>query len=146
MNKKIVLLVEDNADDEFFTCRGLNGSGVALTLHVARDGADALEMLLGQSGSVLHPDLIVLDINMPKLDGIDVLVRLRKDERTRWTPVVILTSSTQASDIARAYQAGANSYLSKPMDTQRMQELLGDMARYWLRDNHLPANPLQTRP
>ena len=139
MNKKIVLLVEDNADDEFFTCRGLDASGVALTIHVARDGAEALDMLLGTSGSILHPDLIVLDNNMPKLNGIEVLERLRQDARTRFTPVVMLTSSTQPNDIARAYQAGANSYLSKPMDTKRMQELVSDMTRYWLRDNHPPA-------
>lgn len=139
MNKKIVLLVEDNVDDEFFTCRGLNASEVALTIHVARDGAEALDMLLGTSGSILHPDLIVLDNNMPKLNGIEVLERLRQDARTRFTPVVMLTSSTQPNDIARAYQAGANSYLSKPMDTKRMQELVSDMTRYWLRDNHPPA-------
>ena len=139
MNKKIVLLAEDNADDEFFTCRGLNASEVALTIHVARDGAEALDMLFGTSEPALCPDLIVLDINMPKLDGIEVLERLRQDTRTRLTPVVILTSSTQPDDIARAYQAGANSYLSKPMDTSRMLELVSGMARYWLRDNHLPA-------
>ena len=139
MNKKIVLLAEDNADDEFFTCRGLNASEVALTSHVARDGAEALAMLFGTSGPALCPDLIVLDINMPKLDGIEVLERLRQDTRTRLTPVVILTSSTQPDDISRAYQAGANSYLSKPVDTSRMLELVSGMARYWLRDNHLPA-------
>ena len=139
MNEKIVLLAEDNADDEFFTCRGLNASEVALTIHVARDGAEALDMLFGTSEPALCPDLIVLDINMPKLDGIEVLERLRQDTRTRLTPVVILTSSTQPDDIARAYQAGANSYLSKPIDTSRMLELVSGMARYWLRDNHLPA-------
>ena len=139
MNKKIVLLAEDNADDEFFTCRGLNASEVAMAIHVARDGAAALDMLFGISGPALCPDLIVLDINMPKLDGIEVLERLRQDTRTRLTPVVILTSSTQPDDIARAYQAGANSYLSKPVDTSRMLELVSGMARYWLRDNHLPA-------
>ena len=139
MNNKIVLLVEDNADDEFFTCRGLNASDVALTIHVARDGAEALDMLFGTSGSMLNPDLIVLDNNMPKLNGIEVLGRLRLDARTRFTPVVMLTSSTQPDDIARAYQAGANSYLSKPMDTKRMQELVIDMTHYWLRDNHPPA-------
>ena len=138
MNKKIVLLVEDNADDEFFTCRGLNASEVALTIHIARDGAEALEMLFGAAGPTLRPDLIVLDINMPKLNGIEVLGRLRREERTRLTPVVILTSSVQPDDITRAYQAGANSYLSKPMDTNRMLTLVGDMTRYWLRDNHSP--------
>jgi len=138
MNRKIVLLVEDNADDEFFTCRGLNFSEVALTIHIARDGGEALDMLFGAAVPTLRPDLIVLDINMPKLNGIEVLGRLRREERTRLTPVVILTSSAQPDDITRAYQAGANSYLSKPMDTNRMLILVGDMTRYWLRDNHLP--------
>ncbi len=139
MNEKTVLLVEDNADDEFFTCRGLSASGVPLTLHVARDGAEALAMLFNVSGSQLSPDLIVLDLNMPKLDGIAVLVKLRQEKRTRLTPVVMLTSSAQPDDVARAYEAGANSYLAKPLNTSRMEELVGEMTRYWLRDNRLPS-------
>ena len=138
MNKMTVLLAEDNVDDEFFTCQGLNASHVPLTIHVAHDGAEALDMLFREDGLQLNPDLILLDINMPKLNGLEVLARLRRELRTRFTPVVMLTSSTQYEDIARAYQAGANSYLSKPINTSRMLELVGEMARYWLRDNRPP--------
>ena len=138
MNKMTVLLAEDNVDDEFFTCQGLNASHVALTIHVAHDGAEALDMLFREDGLQLNPDLILLDINMPKLNGLEVLARLRGEPRTRFTPVVMLTSSTQSEDIARAYHAGANSYLSKPINTSRMLELVGEMTRYWLRDNRPP--------
>ena len=138
MKEKTVLLVEDNADDEFFTCRGLNASGVPLAIHVAHDGAEALDMLFNAPGPPLKPDLILLDLNMPKLNGVDVLLRLRQEKRTRLTPVVMLTSSAQGEDVARAYEAGANSYLSKPLDTNRMLELIGEMTRYWLRDNQPP--------
>lgn len=143
MTEKTVLLVEDNADDEFFTCRGLTASNVPLTLHVARDGAEALDMLFKVPGPQLSPDLIVLDLNMPKLDGIAVLVRLRQEKRTRLTPVVMLTSSAQPDDIARAYEAGATSYLAKPVNTSRMQELVSEMARYWLRENRLSPKGIE---
>ena len=138
MNKKIVLLVEDNADDEFFTRRGLQASELALDIHVARDGAEALDMLFNEKGPQLNPDLILLDLNMPKLDGIAVLARLRQERRTRLTPVVMLTSSSQSDDVARAYEAGANCYLSKPLDTNRLLQIVADMTRFWLRDCQLP--------
>ena len=138
MNRKRVLLVEDNADDEFFTCRALNASAVAMNIHVARDGAEALDMLFTAPGPLLEPDLILLDINMPKLDGIAVLKRLWQESRTRLTPVVMLTSSSQRDDIARAYEAGANSYLVKPLDSNCLLTLVEAMACYWLRDNLLP--------
>lgn len=139
MNNKTVLLAEDNIDDEYFTCQGLNASNVPLTVHVAHDGAEALDMLFTERGPMLNPDLILLDINMPKLNGLEVLARLRREVLTRFTPVVMLTSSTQSEDIARAYQAGANSYLSKPINTSHMLTLVGEMARYWLRDNRPPS-------
>ena len=137
MNEKIILLAEDNADDEFFTVQGLTSSNVPLTIHVAHDGAEALSMLFEAGGPELNPDLILLDLNMPKLNGIEVLLRLRQEKRTRLTPVVMLTSSAQPDDVTRAFEAGANSYLCKPMDTRRMLELVGEMTRYWLRDNQL---------
>ena len=138
MNKKVVLLVEDNADDEFFTRRGLQASELALDIHVARDGAEALDVLFNEKGPQLNPDLILLDLNMPKLDGIAVLTRLRQERRTRLTPVVMLTSSAQSDDVARAYEAGANCYLSKPLDTNRLLQIVADMTRFWLRDCQLP--------
>ena len=138
MNARTVLLVEDNTDDEFFTCRALRASDVALVIHVARDGAEALDILFPAQGPELNPDLILLDINMPKLDGIAVLARLRQDRRTRLTPVVMLTSSSRTEDVARAFDAGASSYLIKPLDSGRLLQLVGDMTRYWLRDSQLP--------
>ena len=144
MNGKTVLLVEDNADDEFFTFRALQASGVALDIHVARDGAEALDMLLTTKGPSLNPDLILLDINMPKLDGIAVLARLREERRTRLTPVVMLTSSSRPEDVTRAFNAGANSYLVKPLESSHLLQLVGDMARYWLRDSQLPARGLNS--
>ena len=138
MNKKVVLLVEDNADDEFFTRRGLQASELALDIHVARDGAEALDVLFNEKGPQLNPDLILLDLNMPKLDGIAVLTRLRQERRTRLTPVVMLTSSAQSDDVARAYEAGTNCYLSKPLDTNRLLQIVADMTRFWLRDCQLP--------
>lgn len=138
MKEKNVLLVEDNADDEFFTCRALWASDVPLAIQVARDGAEALEMLFNSQGTQLNPDLILLDINMPKLDGIAVLVRVRQERRTRLTPVVMLTSSSRPEDVNRAFEAGANSYLVKPLESNRLLQLVGDMTRYWLRDNQLP--------
>jgi two-component system response regulator len=139
MNAKTILLAEDNADDEFFTCRALRASEMALDIHVARDGAEALELLLAKDRPALRPDLILLDINMPKLDGIAVLARLRAAPRTRLTPVVMLTSSSRPEDVTRAFAAGANSYLIKPLEPSRLLQLVGDMTRYWLRDNQLPS-------
>lgn len=138
MSARTVLLAEDNADDEFFTCRALRASEQALEIHVARDGAEAVDMLLATAGPQLSPDLILLDINMPKLDGIAVLVRLRGERRTRMTPVVMLTSSSRPEDVARAFEAGANSYLVKPIESSHLLQVVGDMARYWLRDSQLP--------
>ncbi|MEO8104235.1 MAG: response regulator [Betaproteobacteria bacterium] len=139
MNTRTILLVEDNADDEFFTCRALRACELPLTLHIARDGAEALDVLFADPGPKLDPDLILLDINMPKVDGIAVAARVRQEARTRLTPIVMLTSSARPEDVLRAFEAGANSYLVKPLDSKRLLEVVIGMAHYWLRDSQLPT-------
>ena len=111
-----ILLVEDNPDDEVLTLRALRKNNVLNPVTVARDGAEALEILLGdRRDSEMSPGLILLDLKLPKIDGPDVLRRLRADERTRLLPVVILTASRQEEDILAGYRDGANAYVRKPV-------------------------------
>jgi two-component system response regulator len=143
MKNKIILLVEDNADDEELAIRALNKSNIANELIVARDGVEALDFLFGQGAYLgrdmkVMPQVILLDLNLPKLDGLGVLRRLRADERTKLLPVVILTSSNEEQDRVASYGLGANSYVRKPVDFNQFNEATRQLGLYWLILNEPP--------
>jgi two-component system response regulator len=137
MFEKTILLVEDNADDEKLSVRALKKNNVANELVVARDGVEALDYLFatgtyaGRDISIL-PGLVLLDLKLPKLDGLGVLRRMRADERTRRLPVVILTSSKEEQDLMSSYDLGANSYIRKPVDFNQFTEAVRQLGLYWL--------------
>lgn len=137
MERKYILLVEDNPDDELLTLRALRSGQVANEIVVARDGAEALDFLFG-TGSYAGrniqetPELILLDLKLPKLDGLEVLQRIRTDLRTRHLPIVILTSSDEENDILESYNRGANSYIRKPVDFAQFTEAVKQLKLYWL--------------
>ncbi len=137
MNYKIILLVEDNPDDELLTLRALKKNNIVNKVVVARDGAEALDYLFATgvyAGRDLNemPEVILLDLKLPKLDGLEVLRRLRAEERTRFLPVVVLTSSDEQRDIKESYKLGANSYIRKPVDFTRFAEAVRQLGYYWL--------------
>lgn len=134
MDNRIVLLVEDNADDEALTLRALRKHNITNVV-VKRDGAEALDYLLG--GAAL-PAVVLLDLKLPKVDGLEVLRRLRADARTRILPVVILTSSKEESDLLEGYGRGANSYIRKPVDFVAFMEAVRQLGVYWLALNEPP--------
>ena len=143
MSEKEILLVEDNEGDVFLTKRALNIAKIRNNLAVASDGVEAIEYLLGNptkpsTETKLCPVLILLDLNLPKIDGLQVLKQIRKDERTCMCPVVILTSSREEIDIIRGYKLGANSYICKPVDFSQFVETLRQLALYWLVLNEPP--------
>lgn len=125
-----ILLVEDNEDDERLTLRALKKNNIANEVVVARDGAEALELLVGQRYTQFG--LVLLDLRLPKLHGLEVLQRLRDDPRTHALPVVILTSSKEESDLVRGYELGANSYVRKPVDFHQFVDAVGQLGMYWL--------------
>lgn len=135
-----VLLVEDSPDDAEFTLRALRKANVALDIVRVEDGVAALEFVfgtgayLGRAGARL-PRLMLLDLNLPKLDGLSVLRRLKSDVRGRVLPVIVLTSSDSPRDVREAYRLGANSYIVKPDDYPALVAKLGDLVRYWLQVN-----------
>jgi CheY-like chemotaxis protein len=134
-DKKMILLVEDNADDELLTLRALNRHNIANDVLVARDGVEALKLLFGDpdgSQTVVTPALILLDLKLPKLDGLDVLKQIRANERTALLPVVILTSSNEEQDVVSGYALGANSYVRKPVDFSQFAEAVRQLGLYWL--------------
>src|SRR3989440_9806563 len=138
-----ILLVEDNPSDVELTLRALKARNLANQVFVARDGAEALEFFFGEQGGPLRdigvtPRVILLDLKPPKLDGLEVLRRLRGDERTRTIPVVVLTSSAEEPDIAAAYRLGANSYIVKPVDFEAFSRAVSDLGLYWLLLNQPP--------
>ena len=139
----IILLVEDNQDDVELTRIALRESNVANELVVVRDGEEALEWLhvTGRHAArdpSVQPSVVLLDLKLPKLDGLEVLARLRGDERTRSVPVVILTSSREQDDLARSYALGANSYVRKPVDFAQFVEAAKQLGLYWLVLNERP--------
>jgi two-component system response regulator len=131
-----ILLVEDNPDDEALTRRALSRNHIANPLVVAHDGVAALELLHGPDP--IHPAVVLLDINLPRLSGIEVLTRLRADERTRLLPVVMLTTSQEERDVVRCYEHGVNSYVRKPVDFDEFVRAVGNLGIYWLMLNHAP--------
>ncbi|HEX2712276.1 MAG TPA: response regulator [Candidatus Acidoferrales bacterium] len=137
MNNKIILVVEDNPDDEALTVRALKKSNIVNEVVVARDGVDALNYLFGEGAHAgrdvsLMPQVMLLDLKLPKLDGLGVLRRLRADQRTRFLPVVILTSSNEEKDRIESYGLGANSYVRKPVDFNQFGEAARQLGLYWL--------------
>ncbi|KPJ92200.1 MAG: chemotaxis protein CheY [Gammaproteobacteria bacterium SG8_11] len=143
MGERVILLVEDNPDDEALTLRALNKNNIANQVIVARDGAEALDYLFGTGvhtgRNVAHqPQLILLDLKLPKIDGLEVLKRLRADNRTRHVPVVVLTSSIEQRDIVACYDDGANSYIRKPVDFEEFLKAVNQLGMYWLLMNVVP--------
>jgi two-component system response regulator len=143
INVPRILLVEDNPDDEMLTLRAFRKSNLKNELVTVRDGAEALDYLFGQGAyagrdpkDVLH--LVLLDLKLPKVDGLEVLQRIRQDDRTRLVPVVILTSSKEQEDLVRSYSLGANSYIRKPIDLNRFISAIQQLGMYWLVLNESP--------
>ncbi len=136
---RYVLLVEDNPDDEALTLRSLKKSGVLNEVAVERDGAAAIDFLLGSPERPL-PAVVLLDLKLPKLDGLEVLRRLRADERTRHLPVVILTSSREEQDVLQGYELGCNSYVRKPVEFEQFVRAVGSMGLYWMLLNEPPRD------
>ena len=134
---KTILLVEDNPDDELLTLRAFKKANIVNELTVARDGVEAVERLLGKDASD-PPALVLLDLKLPKIDGLEVLRRLRADPRTRLVPVVVLTTSTDDPDLKRAYELGCNSYIRKPVDFSHFVSAVGTVGLYWLILNEAP--------
>lgn len=146
MSDRVILLVEDNPDDEALTLRALRKNNIGNEIIVARDGAEALDYLFGTGAYAgrdvsLQPELTLLDLKLPKVDGFEVLKKLREDERTKRLPVVILTSSKEQQDVANGYDLGANSYVRKPVDFQQFVDAVRQLGLYWLVLNErAPAN------
>lgn len=143
MQNAIILLVEDDPNDELLTLLALKKNKIASRVFVARDGAEALDFLSGKNTQAerdLHnlPQLIVLDLKLPKLDGIDVLRCIRKDQYTHFLPVVVLSSSKEERDVTKAYESGANSYIRKPVDFNQFTDYVRELGSYWLRLNENP--------
>ena len=143
MSLPVILLVEDNASDEELTLRALKKAGVANEVVVARDGPAALDFLFGRGAHAGRdtrqlPQVVLLDLNLPKLGGLEVLRAIRADERTRHVPVVILTSSNEDRDLLDGYRSGANSFIVKPVDFMQFAEAVRQLGLYWLVLNQRP--------
>jgi two-component system, response regulator len=142
----MILLVEDNPDDELLTLRALKKNKISNEVVVARDGAEALDYLFGRgtyAGRDTHqmPQIVLLDLKLPKVDGLEVLRAIRADSRTALLPVIILTSSNEEQDLTRGYSLGANSYVRKPVDFMQFVEAVGQLGLYWLVINEGPPQP-----
>ena len=137
MTDKVILLVEDNPDDEALMLRAFQRSKLANRIDVARDGVEALAYLVGPSARPV-PTLVILDLKLPKVDGLEVLGRIRSEERTRALPVVVLTSSREEQDLVESYRLGANSYVRKPVDFMQFADATQTLGLYWLVVNEPP--------
>ena len=137
MSEKVVLLVEDNPDDEFLTLRSLKQNNLQNEIIIVHDGAEALDYLFGTGAyadrdTSKMPTVILLDLSLPKMNGFEVLQRLRSDDRTKLLPVVILTSSKEESDVINGYKLGANSYVRKPVNFAEFTEAVRQLGLYWV--------------
>lgn len=145
MEQQVILLVEDNPDDEVLTVRALRKNNILNEIVVARDGVEALDYLFGigiHAGRDIsrQPQVVLLDLKLPKLDGLEVLKRLRADPRTALQPVAVLTTSNEERDIVASYQLGVNSYIRKPVDFNQFSETVRQLGLYWLVINVPPPN------
>lgn len=145
MEKRTILLVEDNPDDVELTLRALKKYHIINEVVIARDGVEALDYLLGTGAyagrdTSVMPSVILLDLKLPKIDGLEVLHRLRADERTKLLPVVIVTSSKEEQDLVNSYKLGANSYVRKPVDFVQFSEAVRQLGIYWLLLNEPPPS------
>ena len=145
MHERNILLVEDNPKDEALTLRALKKNNILNKVSVVRDGAEALEYLLGgidsAGNAIVLPQLVLLDLKLPKVDGLEVLRRIRGDARTQLLPVVILTTSTEHRDRLEGYRRGANSYVRKPVDFRQFVDAVNQLGLYWLVLNEQPPAP-----
>jgi two-component system response regulator len=145
MADKTILLVEDNADDEELAIRALKKNNVTNNLVVARDGVEALDYLFGTGAyagrdTATVPGLVLLDLKLPKMDGLEVLRRIRSNERTKRMPVTVLTSSKEEQDLIKSYDLGANSYIRKPVDFNQFTDAVRQLGLYWLMLNEVPPS------
>ncbi len=143
MTNKMILLVEDNPDDEALAIRALRRNHISNEIIVARDGVEALDYLFGtgvHSGRDINikPTVILLDLKLPRIDGLEVLRRLREDKRTNLLPVVVLTTSSEEKDLIHSYSLGCNSYIRKPVDFIQFTEAVRQLGMYWLLMNEVP--------
>jgi CheY-like chemotaxis protein len=146
MTEKMILLVEDNEDDEELTTRALRQAHIANEIVVARDGREALDFVFGEGSHAGRdlgrmPALVLLDIKLPKVSGLEVLQRLRADSRTRLIPTVILTSSSEDEDMLKSYERGANSYVRKPVEFRAFAEAVRQLGMYWMLLNEPAPQP-----
>lgn len=144
INEVEILLVEDNPNDEELTLRALRKHNLANRVHVVRDGAEALEFVFATGAYTdrkveNRPKVILLDLKLPKVDGLEVLRRIKSDERTKMTPVVVLTSSKEDRDIVESYKLGVNSYIVKPVDFDKFLQAVSQLGLYWLLLNQPPG-------
>ncbi|MDX6448891.1 MAG: hypothetical protein QOG29_123 [Gaiellaceae bacterium] len=133
-----IVLVEDNEDDIVLTRRALTQNKIGNPLVIARDGAEAIELLLSENGTRVTAAVVLLDLKLPKVDGLSVLKRLREDPRTKLTPIVVLTSSKAEQDVLAGYELRANSYIRKPVDFDQFTEAIRQIGLYWLLLNEPP--------
>lgn len=145
MNNKVILLVEDNPRDEALTMRALKKNNIANDVVVARDGVEALDYLMGTGkyegrDTEVLPQVVMLDLKLPKVDGLQVLQALRANENTKRLPVVVFTSSSEEEDMIRSYDLGANSYVRKPVDFEQFSEATRQLGMYWLLLNEALSN------
>lgn len=142
MTEKTILLVDDNPDDRELALLAFEAIGIVNQVKVARDGIEALDYLLnssnGEDPQQRLPSLILLDLKLPKVDGLEVLRRLRRHESTKHLPVVVLTTSTEDQDLVESYKLGCNSYIRKPVDFDEFQEVVRQLGMYWLLLNQSP--------
>jgi two-component system response regulator len=143
MEDKVILLVEDNPDDEKLTLRALKKNNILNEVVVAHDGVEALDFLFGTGAhagrnTAVAPTVVLLDLKLPKIDGLEVLRRIRADERTKLLPVVVLTSSKEEQDLVTSYSLGASSYVRKPVDFNQFIEAVRQLGLYWLVLNESP--------
>lgn len=139
---KTILLIEDDSDHELLTIRALRKANIANEIKIARDGEEALDLLFGEGdvGLQAYPQVVLLDLKLPKIDGLEVLRRIRENEHTRMLPVVVLTSSDEESDVIRSYRLGVNSYIRKPVNFTEFAEATRQLGMYWLVLNECPPN------
>jgi two-component system response regulator len=142
--RKVILLVEDNADDVDLTIRAFRKANISNEVVVAKDGVEALDYLFGTGAHAGRrnelPQVVLLDLKLPRVDGLEVLQRIRSDERTRFLPVVVLTSSGEEQDLVRSYQLGVSSYVRKPVDFEQFVDAARQLGLYWLVLNLAPPH------